>query len=193
MAYIGLTTAFSLLSRMIILWKNPDLAAERGQGLGREDTEPWDKVLMPLGILAAIIMLMVAGLDNRFSWSPKLPFIVHAIAFVVIALGYGLSTWATVTNRFFSSVVRIQRERAHVVMTAGPYKYIRHPGYAGAVVTSLATPLLLGSLWALLPASLAICQLIIRTVLEDRFLQNELEGYRAYADQVHYRLLPRVW
>jgi protein-S-isoprenylcysteine O-methyltransferase Ste14 len=191
--YVGLTTAFSLVSRIIMLWKTPDLAAERGQASDKEDAEPWDKVLMPIGIIVATVMLIVAGLDKRFELSPKLPLLVHITAFSTIALGYSLGTWATVANRFFSSVARIQRERGHVVVTTGPYRYVRHPGYAGAVVTSLATPLLLGSLWALVPAALTACQLIIRTALEDRFLQDELEGYHHYATQVRYRLLPGVW
>jgi protein-S-isoprenylcysteine O-methyltransferase Ste14 len=191
--YVGLTAAFSLVSRIIMLWKTPDLAAERGQALDKEDTESWDKVLMPIGIIVVTITLIVAGLDKRFEWSPNLPLLVHITAFATMALGYSLSTWATVANRFFSSVARIQRERGHVVVTTGPYRYVRHPGYAGTVVTSLATPLLLGSLWALVPAALTACQLIIRTALEDRFLQDELEGYHDYATQVRYRLLPGVW
>jgi protein-S-isoprenylcysteine O-methyltransferase Ste14 len=191
--YVGLTAAFSLGSRMMILWKTPDLAAERGQGLDQEGIEPWDKVLMPLGMIVATVMLIVAGLDKRFEWSPNLPLSFHSAAFVITALGYSLGTWATVVNRFFSSVARIQLERGHAVVTAGPYQYVRHPGYAGAIVTSLTTPLLLGSLWALVPAALAVCQLIIRTALEDRFLWDELEGYRDYATHVRYRLLPGVW
>jgi protein-S-isoprenylcysteine O-methyltransferase Ste14 len=191
--YVGLTAAFSLGSRITMLWKTPDLIAERGQASDKEDTESWDKVLMPLGIVVATVMLIVAGLDKRFEWSPNLPLLLHSTAFVITALGYSLGTWATVANRFFSSVARIQREREHVVVTTGPYQYVRHPGYAGTIVTSLATPLLLGSLWALIPAALTVCQLIIRTSLEDRFLQDELEGYHDYATQVRYRLLPGVW
>jgi len=191
--YIGLTTAFSLWSRIIILRKTPDLATERGQASSMEDTEPWDKILMPLGMFLAASMLVVAGLDKRFGWSPNLPLWLYIIAFVITVLGYSLGSWATVSNRFFSSVTRIQRERGHVVVNSGPYHYLRHPGYAGAIVTGIATPFLLGSLWALIPAALTVCQLIIRTALEDRFLQDELEGYDGYAIQVHYRLLPGVW
>jgi protein-S-isoprenylcysteine O-methyltransferase Ste14 len=119
--------------------------------------------------------------------------LLHITAFVITALGYSLGTWATLVNRFFSAVVRIQRDRGHTVVSSGPYRLIRHPGYAGAVVTSLATPLLLGSLWALIPAVLAVCTLIIRTALEDRTLQEELEGYHDYTARVRYRLLPGVW
>lgn len=191
--YVGLTAAFSLGSRIIMLWKTPQLAAERGQALDKEDSEPWDKVLMPLGVIIFIIVLIVAGLDKRFEWSADLPLALHVAAFVITVLGYSFSNWATVANKFFSSVVRIQRDREHTVVTAGPYRLVRHPAYAGTVVTSLATPLLLGSLWALIPAALAVCQLVVRTALEDKTLQEELEGYRDYAARVRYRLLPGVW
>ena len=191
--YVGLTTAFSLGSRIIMQLKTPELIAERGQFEQKEGIKPWDKVLMPLGIIVAIFMLIVAGLDKRFEWSPNLPLLLHITAFVITALGYSLSTWATLVNRFFSAIVRIQRDRGHTVVSSGPYHLIRHPGYAGTVVTSLATPLLLGSLWALIPAALAVCLLIIRTALEDRTLQEELEGYHDYATGVRYRLLPGVW
>jgi len=191
--YVGLTTAFSLGSRIIMLWKTPNLAAERAQSLQKEGIKPWDKVLMPLGMVAAIVMLIVAGLDKRFEWSPNLPLLLHITTFVITALGYSLSTWATSVNPFFSAVVRIQRERGHIVVTSGPYRLIRHPAYAGTVVNSLATPLLLGSLWALIPAALVVSLLIVRTALEDRTLQEELDGYRDYARRVRYRLLPGVW
>jgi protein-S-isoprenylcysteine O-methyltransferase Ste14 len=191
--YVGLTTAFSLGSRIIMLRKTPELVVERSQSLDKEDTEPWDKVLMPLNIIGPTVMLFVAGLDKRFEWSPNLPLMLLITAFVITALGYSLSTWATLVNRFFSAVVRIQRDRGHTVVSSGPYRLIRHPAYAGTVVTSLATPLVLGSLWALIPAALAVCLLIIRTALEDRTLQEELEGYHDYATGVRYRLLPGVW
>jgi protein-S-isoprenylcysteine O-methyltransferase Ste14 len=191
--YVGLTTAFSLGSRIIMQWKTPELIAERGQSSQKEGIKPWDKVIMPLGIIVAIVMLIVAGLDKRFEWSPKLPLILHITAFVITALGYSLGTWATSVNRFFSAYVRIQRDREHTVVSSGPYRLIRHPGYAGSVVTSLTSPLLLGSLWALIPAAHAVCLLIIRTALEDKTLQEELEGYHDYAERVRYRLLPGVW
>jgi len=100
-----------------------------------------------------------------------------------------------VSNAYFSTVVRIQEERGHAVCTSGPgpYRFVRHPGYAGAILQSLATPLLLGSLWALVPGGLAALLVVARTALEDRMLHEELEGYREYAAQVHYRLLPGVW
>jgi protein-S-isoprenylcysteine O-methyltransferase Ste14 len=191
--YVALTTGFSLASRILMVWKTPGLIEERGQASQKEGVKPWDKVLMPLGLVVSILILIAAGLDKRFDWSPELSLQLQITALAVTALGYSLSTWATLANRFFSSFVRIQRERGHTVVSSGPYRLIRHPGYAGAVVTSFTTPILLGSLWALIPAALAVCILFIRTALEDKTLQEELEGYREYTEKVRYRLLPGMW
>ncbi|MFN7036590.1 MAG: methyltransferase family protein [Bellilinea sp.] len=192
--YIGLTTAFGLGSRIIMLWKIPDLAAERGQSLDKDDTARWDKILMPLvAIVGPIVMLLIAGLDERFSWSPDLPQMLQIAAFVGTALGYFLGVWAMMVNKYFSAVVRIQQERGQTVVTLGPYQYIRHPGYAGAMVANFAIPLLLDSLWALVPAIIVNCLIVVRTTLEDNLLQDSLDGYRDYANLVRYRLIPRVW
>jgi len=108
-------------------------------------------------------------------------------------LGQGLFTWGMVSNKFFSTAVRIQTDRDHTVASGGPYRYVRHPGYVGYITASFATALALGSLWALIPAGLTMCLLVVRTALEDQTLQDELDGYKEYAQQVRYRLLPGVW
>lgn len=192
--YIGLTTAFGLGSRIIMLWKTPDLVAERGQALGKEDTASWDKILMPLvAILGPTVMLVIAGLDERFEWSPDLPQTLQITALVITVLGYFLGVWSTIVNRYFSAVVRIQKERGQTVVTSGPYQYVRHPGYAGGILANLAIPFLLDSLWALVPAVLVNCLIVIRTALEDNTLQEKLDGYRDYAKRVRYRLMPGLW
>ena len=96
-------------------------------------------------------------------------------------------------NRFFSTMVRIQEERGHVVASSGPYRYVRHPGYVGYITAAFATALALGSLWALVPAGLGMCAFVVRTALEDKTLQKELAGYKEYTQRVRYRLLPGVW
>ncbi len=192
--YIGMTTAFTVGSRIIMLRENPDLITERAEFLDKGDTKSWDKTLMPLvAILGPIVMLIVAGVDMRFGWSPKLPLTIQVTALIITALGCFLGVWATVVNKFFSAVVRIQRERGHAVVTSGPYQYVRHPGYTGGIVANFATPLMPGSLWALVPAVLVNCLLIVRTALEDSTLQEELEGYRDYAGRVLYRLILGLW
>jgi protein-S-isoprenylcysteine O-methyltransferase Ste14 len=138
-------------------------------------------------------MYIVAGLDARFGWSPEYALAIHLVALVLAPLGQCLFSWAMASNKFFSRAVRIQMDRGHAVETGGPYQYVRHPGYVGMIISMLATPLVLGSLWALIPAGLASGLYIVRTALEDQTLQEELEGYKAYAQHVRCRLLPRVW
>ena len=96
-------------------------------------------------------------------------------------------------NKFFSTIVRIQKERGHYVVTGGPYKFVRHPGYTGAIIVSISLPLLLGSVWALIPAMIGDIILIIRTVLEDNTLKKELQGYDEYTRRVPHRLIPGIW
>ena len=102
-------------------------------------------------------------------------------------------SWAMASNRFFSRSVRIQKDRGQIVATAGPCQYVCHPGYVGMITCSVAAPLLLGSLWGLIPAALTACAFVIRTALEDKTLQDELNGYRDYAQRVRYRLVPKIW
>jgi protein-S-isoprenylcysteine O-methyltransferase Ste14 len=97
------------------------------------------------------------------------------------------------SNAFFSQVVRIQSERGHAVATGGPYHYVRHPAYIGAILYELAVPVLLASWWALIPSALGAILLILRTALEDRTLQAELTGYVDYARQVRHRLVSGIW
>jgi protein-S-isoprenylcysteine O-methyltransferase Ste14 len=192
--FIGMITVFSMGSRIIMFRKYPDLIADRANFSDKDDTKSWDKTLTPLvTILGPIVMLFVAGLDMRFEWSPDLPLVLQVTGLVITALGYSLGVWATAVNKFFSAVVRIQRERGHSTITSGPYKYVRHPGYAGGILANFAMPLVLDSLWALVPAVLVNCLLIVRTALEDRTLHEELIGYSDYAGRVCYRLLPGVW
>jgi protein-S-isoprenylcysteine O-methyltransferase Ste14 len=104
-----------------------------------------------------------------------------------------LSSWAVVSNKFFSDVIRIQTDRGHTVISDGPYRFMRHPGYVGMILYSLAAPFLLDSPWALIPGGLTVLLVIVRTVVEDRTLLEQLDGYQEYAGRVRYRLLPGVW
>jgi protein-S-isoprenylcysteine O-methyltransferase Ste14 len=169
----------------------PELIAERGQP--RENVKGWDKAISGLLLIPTLGVLVVAGLDERFGWSPALPLAAHLAGLALMVLGQALFTWAMASNKFFSTAVRIQMDRSHTVATGGPYRYVRHPGYVGYIVTVLAVPLILGSLWALIPEGLVTCLFIVRTALEDRTLREELDGYEDYALHVRYRLLPGVW
>jgi protein-S-isoprenylcysteine O-methyltransferase Ste14 len=115
------------------------------------------------------------------------------LGLAIFISGSGLLTWSMVVNPFFEKTVRIQTEHGHRVIDTGPYAYVRHPGYAGLVGWILSTPLLLGSAGAMIPASLAVIGIVIRTALEDHTLYAELPGYAEYVARVRFRLLPGVW
>ncbi len=192
--YVGLMIISAVFNRIMMLRKYPDLIEERAQALEKKDTMAWDRILVRLvAFFGPISILGVAGLDVRFGWSPEISPGLQLAALVVIVLAYLLAHWAVISNKFFSATVRIQAERGHTVVTGGPYQYIRHPGYASGVVSYLATPIMLGSLWAFIPAVLTGCLLVARTALEDKTLKNQLYGYGEYARQVRYRLLPGIW
>jgi len=181
------------ISRMLAARRHPDLVAERVSLMHHENDKPWDRLLVPLVGLGIVLILLVAGLDARFGWSPHFDLPTKILSLVIILAGNVLGSYALLENRFFSCLVRIQTERGHQVVSSGPYRWLRHPGYAGALLAYLTTPVFLDSRWAFLPAVFLIVVLVIRTALEDRVLQDELAGYSDYARRVRYRLLPRVW
>ena len=192
--FVLLYASLSVGSRYLVALRHPDLIQERARMASAPDAQKWDKALAPLVALGgSIALLVVAGLDHRFGWSPQVPVWVKAVGLAALLAGFAFSTWAMLANRFFSAVVRIQSDRGHTVVSEGPYRYVRHPGYTGAVICYLAIPLALGALWALVPAALTIALTVLRTALEDRTLQAGLPGYADYAQRVRYRLLPGVW
>ena len=174
--------------------RHPGLVAERQNIESIQNAKTWDKVLAPLmAVSVSFPMVVVAGLDHRYSWSPEFPLWLIVIGFILITFGYTFSAWAVVENRFFSSVVRIQTDRGHVVCDSGPYRFVRHPGYAGNILALFGIVLALGSVWTLIPAAVASIIAVIRTVLEDHTLQYELPGYLDYARRVRYRLIPGIY
>ena len=174
--------------------RHPGLTAERQNIETIQNAKAWDKVLAPLmAVSVGYPTVLVAGLDHRFNWSPEFPLWLSVAGFILIAFGFAFASWALAENRFFSSVVRIQTDRGHVVCDTGPYQFVRHPGYAGNILPLFGIVLALGSAWTLIPASVALIITVIRTVLEDKTLLEELPGYRDYARRVHYRLIPKIY
>ena len=183
----GITASIALLAR-----HDPALLVERSRI--RKGTKRWDKALVvPIVLVLPLALLIVAGLDRRFAWSPDIAATGQIAALAAMVLGYAVVVWGMLANTFFAATVRIQAERGHQVISGGPYRYVRHPGYVGAVVADLAMPIALGSLWALIPGGLAAALLVLRTGLEDRTLRRELSGYQDYTGRVRYRLLPGIW
>ena len=180
-------------SRVLAARKHPDLLAERAHSLEHENIKSWDKVLAPIVGVGSGLIPLAAGLDALSGLATPFSLGMKILALGLILGGYALATYALIENSFFSGVVRIQSERGHRVITSGPYRWMRHPGYSGSLLAFLATPLLLDSAWAFLPAVVVTICLVLRTSLEDRFLQKELPGYRDYAQRVRYRLIPGIW
>ena len=179
------------------LWverRHPGITAERQSKNSFQNAKSWDKVLAPLMAVSVVFpMVIVAGLDHRYNWSPDFPTWLSLAGLAVIGFGYAFATWAMAENRFFSSVVRIQTEREHAVCATGPYRFVRHPGYTGTILPLFGIVLALGSVWTLIPAVFASIITVIRTALEDKTLLEELHGYGDYAQQVKFRLIPGLY
>jgi protein-S-isoprenylcysteine O-methyltransferase Ste14 len=189
--YLGICLVSVLINGSIMLRTSPETIAERGRP---QETRDWDKVIGGLWAVAIYFSLpLVAGLEVRFGWARDLSVAWHVAGAVALAVGLGFSSWAMIANAYFSTAVRIQSDRGHTVCSTGPYRLVRHPGYVGFVLQSLSVPFLLGSLWALIPGTVATVLMIIRTSLEDRTLQAELPGYQDYVQEVRYRLVPGIW
>jgi protein-S-isoprenylcysteine O-methyltransferase Ste14 len=190
-ATLAVMAGWILATAIVIVTSNPHLLAER---LGpRKGAKRWDTVIMSLVGLLQLARYIVAGLDHRNGWTGNIPLAAQIVALAVCALGYALFVWATASNKFFSQIVRIQTERSHTVATGGPYRVLRHPGYAGAILFELAVGVLLASWGVAAISALTAFLLVLRAALEDRTLLAELSGYVEYARQVRYRLLPFLW
>jgi len=177
-----------------LIWmkkKAPGLLKERMSP--KKDAKSWDKRIITVYTLLLVALLIVPGLDAvRFGWS-EVPLIVKVLGFVGYLPAGRFASWAMKENAYLSNVVRIQKDRGHTVCTTGPYRYVRHPMYAGVMLIMLCLPLSLGSFYAFIPAFMIVVLFILRTSLEDKTLQEELPGYKEYAQKVRYRLLPGVW
>ncbi|MBN1992708.1 MAG: isoprenylcysteine carboxylmethyltransferase family protein [Anaerolineae bacterium] len=189
--FIGLFALASIVNVLILVPTNPALLAQRSRGLREEGASQTDKFLTGMGAgLMPMLSWIVAALDARFGWS-AMPLALHLVGVLGFVFGWAFVLWATGSNAYFSTTVRLHA--GHTVQTGGPYQLVRHPGYVGAILYQLVTPFLLGSWWAFIPAILSAPFLVVRTALEDTMLQQNLDGYQAYARQVRYRLLPGVW
>jgi len=175
-----------------VLSIDPELLNERSKP--GEGTKSWDKIILLLSFIVTLTMYAVAGLDSgRFHWSPDFNWVFYVAGIILTAAGQLLFLFAQKQNKFFSSTVRIQTEREHIVCETGLYRIVRHPAYMGSVIQSIGFPLLFGSLWSIIPVSLLIILHITRTYLEDKTLIRELKGYPEYSAKIRYKIIPYVW
>jgi protein-S-isoprenylcysteine O-methyltransferase Ste14 len=182
-------------SVVIVAFVNPGMLNHRGAWKKKKDAKVWDrKLLLPVfGLFGMYILPFVMGLDvGRFHWS-NLGLWATVLGLALFSFAWFLLTWAMLVNPHFEVTVRIQTDRDHRVVTAGPYAIVRHPGYVGAGLWALGTPLIVGSAYGLIPAGITVGLLVLRTYLEDKTLQAELPGYADYAQRVKYRLIPGIW
>lgn len=186
----ALAAVHALLMTVAGCFMDPTLGRERLRpGPGAQDTVT--KRILSMLLLAHLV---IAGMDvGRFHWSPLIPVPPRAAALAVFTIAMSFSLRAMVVNRFFSSVVRLQTDRGHHVITDGPYRFVRHPGYTGLFTSAMAGAIVIGSWWSLLPLAAMAVVLIRRVVMEDAFLHRELAGYPQYAAGVRYKLLPGLW
>jgi len=186
--YLGINLANVLIVGPITIRTNPVTVAEHDE---LKKTGKWD-VGSVFYLLAMYIALpLVAGLDVRFGWARDLSIAWHVAGASVLAVGLGLASWVMITNPYIWSEVPIQR--GQTVCSTGPYRFVRHPAYVGLILQALGVPILLGSLWALIPGITAAVCIIIATSSEDRILQAELPGYQDYVQKVRFRLVPGIW
>ena len=163
------------------------------RGTLQSGVKPFDRAFAVLWLVLALCTPVVAGLDAvRFRWS-TLPGSLFAVGLAVLLVASPFGIWAMVENEHFEQFVRIQEERRHRAVTTGPYRFVRHPGYLGAILGALATPLMLGSVWTFVPAGLLALLFVVRTHLEDQTLRRELQGYEEYTKRTRFRLVPLVW
>ncbi len=189
-AFVAASAAFASLNVLIILPKNPGLVARQGSA-GNENVDRWDRALTRLVTACTLVLLVVAGLDERFGWTRVFAPWVQVAGLASFVLGLALVSWAMASNVSFLSAARVQNGQS--VATGGPYRAVRHPGYVGATMAAVGRAALFGSAWALISAGLIACAFVICTALEDRTLRAELPGYADYAQRTRYRLLPGVW
>jgi protein-S-isoprenylcysteine O-methyltransferase Ste14 len=186
--YLGFNLANASIVGAITIRANPVTVAEHDE---LKKTAKWDVGSVSYLLAMYIALPLVAGLDVRFGWARDLSIAWHVAGASVLAVGVGLASWVMITNPYIWSEVPIQR--GQTVCSAGPYRFMRHPAYAGLILQALGVPFLLGSLWALIPGITATMCIIIATSSEDRILQAELPGYQDYVQKVRFRLVPGIW
>jgi protein-S-isoprenylcysteine O-methyltransferase Ste14 len=186
------TGVLGLLSAYVIAGHDPQLMRERMRGPIQREQKPWDKRLLAVIMVLCAAMPIVAGLEYRAGTS-DMPVWLEVLGAVGIALGLYMFHVVMETNSYATAVVRIQNERGHKVISTGPYAFVRHPMYSGAIFYFLGMGLLLGSWYATGIAAVVIALFGLRAVWEENTLKDELPGYADYAQRVRYRLVPGVW
>lgn len=189
-AYLLIVLIPALYATITVYRRNPDLIKEQM----KPKEKSADRIGVPMTYVCFLGHWIIAGLDvGRYHWSDTVPYALQLIGLIGFACGFSLLVWATITNQFYSSAVRIQTDRGQTVISGGPYRFVRHPGYIGWIVFYISSGFALGSWLSVLPMLLLVVITFRRTLIEDALLQKDLPGYADYAHRVPYRLIPGVW
>lgn len=189
--YLGLYVIMLVAASLVMIPRRREVIEERSKGTA--GGKSWDLRITRLMMIPALGLLVIAGLDERLRWTSPLPVWLRILGGTLFIAGYLLVLWAMYANQYFSQVVRIQHERGHRAVTDGPYRIVRHPGYLGMIASMLGSVFLLDCLYGLAFFVLYLVLVVMRTRLEDLTLLEELPGYREYASNTKYRLLPGIW
>jgi protein-S-isoprenylcysteine O-methyltransferase Ste14 len=190
--YLGEVLALSLATTIGLMLHDPELLKARMSSPLKRNQRPRDLAVIAVFFAAYVGWYVLIGLDHRFFWSGT-ALVVQILGAVLIGLGMML-VWETFrANTFATTQVRVQTERAQTVVDSGPYRYIRHPMYAGMVLFVIGTPLMLGSLWGLAATPLLFVLLALRTLGEEQVLKTDLSGYADYMTRTPWRIVPGVW
>lgn len=187
--------ATNVITGLMNFWtirNNSELMTERSK-VG-EGTKSWDKLILGLSSLAYLANVIIAGLDSgRYHWSPDFNWSIYVLGVILTIVGQVVFLTARKENKYFSSVVRIQKDRGQTICDTGIYKVVRHPGYLGMTISLIGLPLITGSVWSIIPIGISIILLFTRTALEDNMLKEELPGYTEYTERTRQRLIPKIW
>jgi protein-S-isoprenylcysteine O-methyltransferase Ste14 len=186
-AWLAVLAGWSAAMFAWLIVVDPALLERRLRGVEKQREQ---RLVQAVGSVVYALVFVIPGLDRRFGWS-HVPAALSVAADVVVVLGYAGFAWVLRVNSWASRLVEVAQ--GQVVVTTGPYAIVRHPMYGAILVILVATPVALGSWWAVLPALLLGPVLAVRVRYEEALLREELEGYRAYAEVTRFRLVPGVW
>lgn len=186
-AVFGIQCAAGLIGICIL---DPELLSERLKPKGK-DRDPWGRIVISILFLAQFVL---ACYDiSAWHLSDSIPAWLQGFALLPFTIGWYGIIWAMKVNRFFSSAIRLQEDRGQHLIDSGPYRFIRHPGYAFASLSFISGAVAMGSLLSLIPQVIIIFYLLYRTGLEESLLEKELAGYAEYKTRVRFRWIPGIW
>ena len=188
-AWVYMTTLLLVATiNILYLLKNDPALLERRMRM--REREGQQRKIVGVSLIFFLLSYLLPGFDQRYGWS-QMPAWMAILGDVIVVAGFLFVLWVFKTNTYTSRIVEV--EAGQQVISSGPYAIVRHPMYVGAFLVYAASPLALGSYWAVLPGLMILPVLIFRILDEEKLLLRDLPGYREYTQKVTYRLLPGIW